>query len=224
MEIKQHRIRIWDLPARLFHWLLVTLLIATVACYFLDAMNLHMLFGQSILTLIIWRIMWGFVGSETARFSNFLRGWPAVRSHLRHLFDKNNMSGGITHGHNPLGGWAVILMLVLLLVQTLLGLFASDDILTTAPLAHLVNKETSHTLAELHETNFFFIILPVIIIHIAASFFYLFAKKQNLITPMITGDKTVTKETLPPRQAPLWLAALCLAIAAFAVYALTRYL
>jgi cytochrome b len=212
---------VWDLPTRLFHWSLAGLVIAAAATAFLDLLEIHIWIGQAVLVLLLWRVLWGFVGSETARFSNFVRGWPAVRAYLLALFNKNSHNH---NRHNPLGGWAVLLMLAMLFLQTGLGLFSSDDILVSAPLADRVSKETSHMLSEFHELNFFVFVLPILALHIAASIFYLVFKKQNLIKPMITGDITAAINTPQPRTAPLWLAGVCLGTAVVAAFVGTQLL
>jgi cytochrome b len=178
-------IRIWDLPIRIFHWTLV----ASIGFAWFTAesseswMEWHERTGIFILSLVIWRIIWGFVGSDTARFSQFLKS-PFYALH--HLQEMRQQATAYHAGHNPLGAWMVIALLAMILVQGLTGLFATDDIATEGPLAHLVSGSTSETLTSLHHLGFN-IILMLAAIHIAAVLFYRFAKQTNLIKTMVLG-------------------------------------
>ncbi|MBI1273393.1 MAG: hypothetical protein GC131_04845 [Alphaproteobacteria bacterium] len=213
--------QLWDLPLRLFHWLLVALVIAAYVTALLEMTGLHMALGQITLALLLFRILWGFFGSETARFSGFVRGWRAVLAYASGLFSRRATPH---RGHNPMGGWAVLAMLLALFAQTGSGLFSNDDIFSEGPLAHLVSKEASHTATGVHEFNFYFILLPLLGLHIAAVLFYLLWKKHNLITPMITGRDKALSGTVGQmsRGRIMARAALCLAVAAGTVIALTK--
>ncbi len=183
-------IKVWDLPVRLFHW-------GAVLCFFVswasaslfdDTMEIHLYSGYTMLTLILFRIVWGFAGSSTARFSHFVRGPRSFMAYLRTLRQPEP-----SHylGHNPGGGWAVIAMLSLLLLQTLTGLFSTDDSGSTrGPLAHWISDDASSTISTIHSITFDFLI-AVIGIHIAAVFFYRIFKHDGLITAMITGTKDI---------------------------------
>ncbi len=200
------KIKVWDLPVRLFHWLIVGLVAFSWYMAEQGQLRLHMYSGTAILTLVIFRIIWGFFGSTTGRFSHFVKGPGAVMAYLRRLREKGDIH---PVGHNPSGGWAVILMLLLLLTQAILGLFASEqDVFFFAPLSDLVSLETSHLLTELHET-LFNVLLTVVILHIAAVLFYLLVKKTDLILPMITGKKAVS-DPHPALKfiSPLWALAI----------------
>lgn len=176
------KIRVWDLPTRLFHWLLV----ACIAGAFITVkkgglwMDYHLLFGYGVLGLVLFRIVWGFVGPEHARFSHFVRGPGAIFGYL-----KGNVARAT--GHNPIGAISVIAMLLLFGWQAISGLFANDDILVEGPLAALVSKELSDTMTGLHKLDE----LPILIIvglHVLAIIWYRIAKKQKLTSAMITGD------------------------------------
>ena len=217
----QKSISVWDLPTRLFHWLLVALFVFSWVSAEIggNAMEYHMLSGYAVLTLVLFRLLWGIAGSSTARFSHFVTGWKGVKTYLHQI--KASSVAGI--GHNPLGGWAVIAMLVLLLVQAGTGLFANDDIATEGPLYHLISKDWSDALTELHE-GAFNVLLGLVGLHIAAIAFYLLAKRNNLVRPMIFGHKQVPPETKAPTMASAWLALPLLLIAAAIVYYLVTKL
>lgn len=174
------RIKIWDLPTRLFHWLLVATVIGALVTENLggNAMDWHGRCGLLILGLVSFRICWGFLGSTYARFGQFLRGPAAIRAYLR-----GEWRG---HGHNPLGALSVVGLLSLLLIQVLSGLFANDDIAFNGPLYALVGKDLSDRLTHLHELSAG-ILLTLVSVHILAIVYYRKIKGQNLVAPMIKG-------------------------------------
>jgi cytochrome b len=212
--------RVWDLPVRLFHWALVALIATswTTAEIGGNAMQYHQWSGMSILTLVLFRVLWGFFGSTRARFWDFVRGPRAAFAYARGL-----LRGGAAFypGHNPLGGWMVLALLASLLVQTGTGLFANDDVMIEGPLAGHISKETSDWLTGIHHVNFA-VLLVLIALHVAAALFYLLVKRDNLVLPMITGRKPLAegRSFEPARGGPLWLAALLLALCAGAVWAI----
>jgi cytochrome b len=162
-----------------------------------------MLGGYAILTLVVFRIIWGFIGTPTARFSNFLAGPRAVLRYVRSLLGAQPEQ---VIGHNPLGGWSVLAMLISILVQAISGLFADDEIMTTGPLWKFVSNDTASVFNLIHETNAV-VLLTLICIHLAAILFYLLRKKENLIKPMFTGRKMLSDPPsagLRPFQGTLW--------------------
>ena len=188
------KIRVWDAPVRVFHWALVILVVSQIVTVTIggNAMEYHVLGGYAILTLVVFRVIWGFLGTPTARFVNFLGGPRAVLRYLRSLA---GAQAERVAGHNPLGGWSVLAMLISLLVQAVSGLFADDDILTTGPLNKYVSGDTAGVFNVVHETNAV-VLLTLICIHLAAILFYLLRKKENLVKPMFTGSKDVTNTSL----------------------------
>ena len=203
---------VWDWPVRLFHWLLVVLLGVSwwsAESDGLDAMQWHYIAGYSILTLLVFRIVWGFIGGSTARFGDFLRGPGAVLAYLR---------GGAspTSGHNPLGGWSVLLMLVLLVTQVALGLFAIDvDGIEAGPLSHLVSFDAARSAAEWHEVAFK-VLQVVVVLHVLAILWYALAKRTDLVRPMVTGYRGgAAGPAGEARAVPFWrfLVALALGMA-----------
>jgi len=184
---RPRRIRVWDLPTRLFHWLLVALVATSVYTGWtggLTEMDIHMVSGQLILCLVGFRVLWGFVGSRHARFSSFLRGPAAIRGYLRDA----RAGRGWSAGHNPLGALSVVAMLVVLAVQGSTGLFANDDIFTEGPLAAKVSKDTSDLLTFVHHLAADALLI-LLVLHLLAVFGYLIVKKDNLIMPMLSGRK-----------------------------------
>ncbi len=179
-------LRVWDLPIRLFHWSLVLLIGVSLLSGKKGEMEVHMASGLFLLTLLLFRFLWGIVGSTTARFSYFLCGPRSLWTYLNGLW--KGLPGYSPVGHNPAGGLAIVLMLTVLTVQATSGLFANDDIYTKGPLAHLVENETSDALTTIHKYNVK-LMLSLIGLHILANLFYLVIKGENLILPMITGKK-----------------------------------
>lgn len=183
--------RIWDLPLRLFHWLLVALIAFSWWSGEEHYMEWHRLSGYAILALLVFRLWWGFTGSRTARFSQFVRGPGAVLTYAKTLFSSGRDTAD---GHNPLGGWSVIAMLLAIAAMVVAGLFAVDvDGWESGPLAYWVSFEQGRSAAEFHETVFN-VIMALIILHVAAIVFYLAVKRMNLVRPMITGRRTKTAE------------------------------
>lgn len=211
-------ITVWDFPTRLFHWLLVILIVISFVTGNIggNAMQYHKWSGFTILVLILFRLIWGFVGSRESRFATFVRAPSAVVGHAKALLRRDSPR----HlGHNPLGGWSIMAMLLALLVQAVTGLFANDDIATQGPLYDWVSKATSDGLTRIHRLNQE-VILALVSIHILAVLFYFFYKRENLVMPMITGVKQWSG---PEPEAPAgrtWLAAAITALAAIAVYLL----
>jgi cytochrome b len=213
---------VWDLPLRIFHWVLVLLVISQIATAMIggNAMEYHALGGYTILSLVLFRILWGFAGGTHARFGDFLRG-PAAVARYAHLLIKGTAA---THrGHNPLGGWSVVLMLASLLVQAATGLFANDDVMMEGPLAKHVSDDASALFTAIHDVNAV-ILLTLISLHILAVFFYLLRRNQNLIGPMFTGRKPIElMDARPPKAGNPWLAALLLGGSVAVVYLVVTF-
>lgn len=212
---------IWDLPTRLFHWLLAALVAAAFAAGKAggNAMLYHEWCGEAVLALLLFRVAWGFIGSGPSRFTAFLTGPSTVLRYARTLLRRDP-----DHrlSHNPLGGWSVMAMLLALLIQAGTGLFANDDIATEGPLYKWVSKAVSDRLTSIHHLNHD-VIIVLVAVHVAAVLFHLIYKRENLITPMITGRKSWKgSPKADMTQAPLWKAVLAAAAAAGVVYALVR--
>ena len=212
-------VRAWDLPTRLFHWTLVVLLFNAYATRrWGSELSWHMWNGYAILVLIVWRILWGFAGSSTARFASFFYWpWTSARYGIDFLLRRPR------HflGHNPLGGTVVFGMLGLIGAQALLGLFAYDDhdALAGGPLVGRVADATWALATKWHIKVFDFILI-IVALHIAANIAYLVWKRENLIKPMITGRKAAgTFEDQPEAKlASVGRALLCLIAAIVLVF------
>lgn len=178
-------IRVWDLPIRLFHWLLVLCIVGSLISVNIggNAIEWHAYFGYSILSLLIFRMIWGFVGSTHARFASF---FPTKKAILDYL------SGNSPRvlGHNPIGAISVFALLFVLSVQVITGLFVDDEIAFQGPLAKYASSSVVSFLSEIHEGNQI-LIYTLIAIHITAIWAYKKFKGENLIKPMISGDKEI---------------------------------
>lgn len=179
-------VKVWDLPTRLFHWCLVALIAMLWASGEFGKLDLHITLGQAALSLILFRIAWGFVGSRTSQFGHFVRGPAAIREYL--LAARRGAVRSV--GHNPLGAYSVLALLAVLLVQASSGLFASDDIMTDGPLAHLVSAKCVALLSSVHRIGFK-LLLVLVALHLAAVLFYRVVKKDDLVRAMVTGMKQV---------------------------------
>jgi cytochrome b len=214
--------RVWDIPVRVFHWFLVALIVVsfTTAQIGGNAMRIHELSGFSILTLVLFRVLWGIFGSTYARFSDFVRH---PRQAIEYAKSLRRGRSPFYAGHNPLGGWMIVALLLCLLLQTGTGLFANDDVMIEGPLFDWVSKRTSDILSRIHEVNFY-VLLTLIAVHVAAALYYLWGKRENLILPLFTGSKQVRGAQHVPELhgGPLWLALLLLAVCAGGVYLLVR--
>jgi cytochrome b len=201
------QIPVWDLPVRLFHWSLAVLVTLSVATGLTggNAMRWHALSGEAIIVLVAFRILWGFVGSRHARFGDFLYGPKAVlefvRRLLRHEYPRYL-------GHNPLGGWMVLVLLLVLLAQASAGLFANDDIAFEGPLYPLISKGLSDTLTSWHKLSGRYLIIALVVMHIAAVVYHRLAMGERLARAMITGRKEwpATLSAPPSQFSSSWLA------------------
>ncbi len=173
--------------------------------------------GYAVLSLLLFRLLWGLVGSDTARFASFLRGPAAIWAYLRG-------SGGVSVevGHNPIGGYSVAAMLTLLAVQTGTGLFLYDDEAFWGPLNEWVSEDTADFLGDVHELNFN-LLLALIGLHVAAILFYAVVKRRNLVMPMISGRAPLPEHAPVPRIASTGLALVLFLIAAAITYALVTF-
>jgi cytochrome b len=180
---------VWDLPTRLFHWSIVLLVLAqwVSAEWNLLSMDWHFRFGYATLTLVLFRIAWGFVGSQSARFATFLRGPRAIADYVPHLASR---SAPAHAGHNPLGGWSALALILLLLAQGVTGLFSSDDISLYGPLAERVSADTMDLMTRLHKQSTD-VLLILIGLHLLAIAFHTLWKRERLVAAMFSGRKAL---------------------------------
>lgn len=217
--------RIWDLPTRLFHWALAACVIGALVSINLggNAVAWHFRFGYAILALLLFRLMWGFAGPRYARFSSFP---PNPVAAWRYLRGQDPHAGAA--GHSPLGALSVFALLLALAVQVGTGLFANDAIMWDGPLKPLVSNATSDLLTRVHKL-IRFVVIGLVLLHLAAIAFYAIVRRRNLVKPMITGDAMVPlpAAAAPPARDNLAVrlrATLLLALSAATVYGLVKLL
>jgi len=209
-------VRVWDLPTRLFHWLLVICIVGSVASAKIggNAMEWHLRFGLMVLILLAFRLLWGFVGGRWSRFASFIYA-PATL--LRHLRGRAGRDEWLEVGHSPTGALSVFALLALLVAQVASGLVADDEISTTGPLIKYVSGATSSLLTSWHKTWGQWLIYTLVALHIAAILFYLLRKGHNLTGAMLRGDKLLPADAPASRDSAatrLLAAVLLLACAA----------
>lgn len=186
------RVRVWDPALRVFHWSLAILVIANwlLGQFGPNVMTLHFWLGYATLALLLFRIVWGFIGPAPARFTQFVRGPGAVLAYLRDLGRREPSNW---QGHNPLGALSVLAMLAVLLVQIGTGLIADpDDFINVGPLAGEVASATARKAVGWHHLGGT-IILLMVLLHVAVILYYRIWKREDLIRPMITGWKWVRR-------------------------------
>lgn len=180
------RIRIWDLPTRLFHWLLAALVILSFTTGKLgsDWLDWHLRSGYAIAALLLFRLLWGFAGSRYARFASFLpsltRAWLTLRT--------PSERAEVSVGHSALGTLSVYVLLVVLCIQVAAGMFTNDGSFNEAPWVKFVSSATSDRVSTLHYYNGW-LVIGLTVLHVAAIAFYLLVRREDLLTPMLTGDK-----------------------------------
>ncbi|MDP1873359.1 cytochrome b/b6 domain-containing protein [Phenylobacterium sp.] len=210
------RVRVWDLPTRLVHWALVILVVVAWLTGG-ERMNIHRYAGYGILGLVIFRLYWGVAGGSTARFSQFVKGPGAVLAYARGWRGKP-----ASFGHNPLGALSVLLLLLLLISQVGLGLFAIDiNGMESGPLARFVDFETGRKASDLHELNFR-LLQAAVALHLVAIAAYAVFKRRNLVTPMVTGQDATPGLEGELQPSPLWRLALGVAISVLVVVLIAR--
>tara|TARA_B100000963_G_scaffold329589_1_gene319087 strand:+ start:608 stop:1297 length:690 start_codon:yes stop_codon:yes gene_type:complete len=175
---------IWDLPLRIFHWALVLCVVTSVISAKTGLTTIHERSGLAVMALILFRLVWGFLGSQTARFSSFLKSPPAVWSSLRQLILKQTDE---LSGHSALGGYATIVLLTICIVMAVSGSFSTDDILYDGPFAHIAPDyiKLASSVHQMTEK----VLFAVIILHLFAMFVYFWRLKKNLVPAMITGRR-----------------------------------
>ena len=198
---------VWDLPVRLFHWSLAALIGLSWWTAENDELEIHIYSGYAILTLLVFRVLWGIFGSSTARFRNFIRGPRAILAYVR------NSRAWKAVGHSPLGALSVLAMLVVLKLQIATGLLnADDDGFAEGPLSLAVSEEAVEFAHEAHDV-LFDVLLVLIGLHLAAVLFYHLVERKNLVGPMMTGKAVLDPSAEPMRPGRWWAALLCLAAA-----------
>ena len=195
------KIRVWDLPTRIFHWALaVTVVTAIITAHIGgNAMQWHVACGMVVLILLSFRILWGLVGGRWSRFASFIYSPGTVRRYLR---GETRADEHLDVGHSPLGSGSVFALLGLLAVQVATGLVADDEINTRGPLNALVSEDTAKQASGWHANIGQWILVVLITLHVAAIVFYKLKKGKNLVPPMVLGDKDLPAGT--PASADGW--------------------
>jgi cytochrome b len=210
-----HRIRIWDLPTRLFHWALFISVVGLVITGNIggNLMVWHFRLGYVVMTLLLFRFVWGLIGGKWSRFVSFIYAPSTVMAYL-----KGQGKPEHTAGHNPLGAGSVFALLVFLALQVGTGLISDDEITNQGPLSRFVSNATMSLANWWHQDVGKWVILALVLLHIAAILFYLLKKKENLIKPMLHGDKEMahpveaSKDTAASRATALVVLAVCAAV------------
>jgi cytochrome b len=191
-EIPVQTVRVWDLPTRLFHWLLATAVIAAIATAYIggNAMAWHFRLGYAILALLAFRLLWGVVGGRWSRFASFIYHPGTV---LRYLRGRQREGEYLDVGHSPTASFSVFALLAILLVQVATGLVADDEIDNVGPLNKVVSADLAGKASSWHVDYGQWLIIALAVVHVAAILYYLARKGINLVGPMFSGDKA-----LPP--------------------------
>jgi cytochrome b len=194
MTVALQRVRVWDLPTRLFHWVLALAILGLVVTAKVggNAIDWHFRLGYLVFTLLAFRLLWGLVGGRWSRFASFVYGPRSVFAHLRGADGPN---GRFTVGHSPLGALSVFALLAVLLLQVATGLVADDEIASTGPLNRFVAGATASLATGWHKSWGQWLVIGLALLHIAAVLFYLWVKRANLIVPMLSGDKALPMDT-----------------------------
>jgi len=196
---RHERVAVWDWPVRVVHWSMVLLFVALVATGLVkgDALAWHMRFGQALLALVLFRVLWGFVGSRNARFRSFVRG---PRAAARYVRSRMRRTPEVYATHNPIGGWMVVALLAAMLVQTGTGLFTNDDVLWDGPLVKWVAKDTSDAISSIHR-RFAWVVVTLAVLHVLAVIAYLALFRENLAKAMVSGLKSLPADLADPSAA-----------------------
>jgi cytochrome b len=192
---------LWDIPTRIFHWLLVLAVFTSWLSHELEWIGVHLWSGYTVLVLVCFRLLWGLLGSLHSRFANFVRSPATVLGYIRGEEYQQP-------GHNPLGGWAVLVLLILLLLQALTGLFNSDGLLFDGPLYHALDSNWSDKLGAWHE-RVFWLLLAMIALHLLAVSWYQLYRRRNLLLPMFTGGDNGSTAPVSLWRALLLLLSCC---------------
>jgi cytochrome b len=191
------KVRIWDLPTRVFHWCTALCFVALVVSGEIagGAMVWHFRLGYALLTLVMFRIFWGLFGGYWSRFSSFVTGPGAIVRYIR------NPSGfGAIVGHNPLGSLSVLALLLFLLLQIVTGLMSDDEVFTSGPLVGKVPAIWVQKATFFHTQVGKVVLILLAVLHVSAIAWYRFKKNENLVSAMVSGDKEVVHEAVGSRD------------------------
>jgi cytochrome b len=211
-DAKAGRTRVWDLPTRLFHWTLAAAVIGMIATGLTGVMEWHFRLGYVVLSLLLFRTVWGFVGGRWSRFSAFIYAPSSLVAYLRRRGHPDHLIG-----HSPLGALSVFALLGFLILQVSTGLVADDEISASGPLTRFVPGSVVNAASSWHTTFGKWTVITLVSLHVLAVLFYVFVKGHRLVRPMITGDKLVADGSAAPSRDDV--ASRLLAFAVFAACA-----
>lgn len=220
MSGSDRKVLVWDGATRLFHWAMVMLFAASYVTWRLNWMDWHAYAGYALFTAILFRILWGFFGSETTRFSSFLVSPRAAARYLAHALRREPDRQA---GHNPAGAWMIVLLLLLLLGEILTGVYVANDVADAGPFSELVPAPAANMITALHWI-LWDALLAAVALHLLAVVLYAVVKGQNLLLPMVTGWKILPASVQQPRTAGAIRAAVLLGCSALAVAVLANVL
>ncbi len=220
-------VRVWDLPTRLFHLLLITCVVGLVITGQIggEVMRLHFVLGYTVLSLVFFRLTWGLFGGHWSRFIHFVPSPAALRAYLASL---RTMQTVHFTGHNPLGALSVLAMLLVLMAQVFSGFLSDDEISVSGPWTSWAPSPWVTWASQYHTEIGKALLIVLVVLHIGAVLFHKYAKGEDLITPMVSGDKTLAQDVsaTTPASADTWVtrtkALLLLALCAYAVYRLVN--
>ena len=192
-------VRIWDLPTRLFHWLMMLSVAGLITTGELagEAMFLHFWFGYAVLTLVLFRLVWGVVGGHWSRFVNFIPRPAELKAYLLAIRHKQST---LHAGHNPLGALSIVFMLLLLFAQVFTGFMSDDEIATAGPWVALVPNSWVALATQYHGVFGKIFLIVLIVVHVATVLYYKRVKNSDLITPMLNGNKELPSDTPQSRD------------------------
>ena len=181
--------RVWDLPTRVFHWTLVVCVIGLVVTGSTggNAMVWHFRLGYAVFTLLLFRLIWGIIGGKWSRFASFIYAPSTIIKYFKGQGDPHHVIG-----HTPLGALSVFAMLAFLMAQVATGLISDDEIAASGPLTKFVSNTTVSVASSYHNAVGKRLIIALVLMHVIAILFYLFKKRENLIKPMLHGDKVLS--------------------------------
>jgi len=208
------RVRVWDLPTRIFHWVLGIAVIAQLATGLSGLMEWHFRNGYLLLALLLFRLIWGFIGGHWSRFASFLHSPAAVVQYVRGRAHPDQLIG-----HTPLGALSVFALLIFLIAQVATGLVSDDEVSASGPLTRFVSSATVSLASTWHVAIGKWVVLALVVLHILAIVFYVAVRHQHLVKPMISGDRLLThkaqasRDNVGTRLLALLIFACCLAFA-----------
>jgi cytochrome b len=203
VEVSPTKVRVWDAPTRIVHWLAVALVATSWWTAENGELQVHRYSGNALLALLVFRLYWAFVGGATSRLFKYLRGPRALIAYAKGLASRQSPLEREA-GLNPLGAWSALALFALLSAQITFGLFAVDvDGVESGPLSHLVSFEVGRSFAVWH-AKCFDALLAFLAAHISAVLFHVVCKRDNLIAPMISGVRLARHDAAPATDALSW--------------------